>query len=182
MSAARLQQHCSHTLENGLTHPMVQRLAGVGTAQSAHDGLMSLLGTCDIQPLITCVDSDLMKHMVLPSTWIRLQRVYLVQFSLRLGANIQRARAFWSHFFAREHTKAWADRHLLLKHKTVDDLDHPAPLTVFTDAGLFSLQKSCVVISFSSLLPHGHGKLKSTLVEAVSSDLVDKSILVLGIV
>ena len=60
MSAARLQQHCSHAQEDGLTHPMVQRLAGVGTAQNAHNGLMSLLETCDIQPLITVVDSDKM--------------------------------------------------------------------------------------------------------------------------
>ena len=74
-------------------------------------GLMSLLETCDIPPLITRVDSDKMTHMVLPSTWIRLLRTYLVQFSLRLGANIQSTRAFWSQFFAREDTKAWADRH-----------------------------------------------------------------------
>ena len=46
MSAARLQQHCSHAQEDGLTHPMVQRLAGVGNAQNAHNGLMSLLETC----------------------------------------------------------------------------------------------------------------------------------------
>ena len=84
---------------------------------------MGLLGTCDIQPLITVVDSDKMMHMVLPSTWIRLLRAYLVQFSLTFGANIQNTRAFWSQFFAREHTKAWADRHFFLKGETVDDLD-----------------------------------------------------------
>ena len=159
MSAAKLQQHCSHAQEDGLTHLMVQRLAGVGTAQKAHNGLMSLLGTCDIQPLITRVDSDRMTDMVLPSTWIRLLRAYLVQFSLRLGTNIQNTRVFWSQFFAREHTKAWADRHFFVKGRTVGDLDHVVPLTVFADAGPFSLQKSCVVISFSSLLAQGHEKL-----------------------
>ena len=48
---------------------------------------------------------------------------------------------------------------LLLKHKSVDDIDHVVPLTVFTDESPFSLQKSCVVISFSSLLAQGHEKL-----------------------
>ena len=48
---------------------------------------------------------------------------------------------------------------LLLKGKTVDDLGHVVPLTVFTDAGPFSLQKSCLVKSFSSLLAQGHEKL-----------------------
>ena len=41
----------------------------------------------------------------------------------------------------------------------MDYLDHVVPLTVFTDALLVSLQKSCVVISFSSLLAQGHEKL-----------------------
>ena len=36
MSAARLQQHCSHAQEDGLTHPLVQRLAGVGTQPLIH--------------------------------------------------------------------------------------------------------------------------------------------------
>ena len=39
------------------------------------------------------------------------------------------------------------------------DLDHAVPLTVFTDAGPFSLQRSCVVTSFSSLLTQGHEKV-----------------------
>ena len=41
----------------------------------------------------------------------------------------------------------------------MDDLDHVVPLTVFTDAFPLRLQKSCVVISFSSLLAQGHEKL-----------------------
>ena len=40
MSAAKLQQHCSHAQEDGLAHPVVQRLVDVGTAQNAHNGLM----------------------------------------------------------------------------------------------------------------------------------------------
>ena len=159
MSVARLQQHCSHAQEDGLTHPMVQRLAGVGTAQNAHNGLMSLLVTCDIQPLSTRVDSDFNDAHGVASTWSRLLRAYLVQLSLRRGPNIQNTRAFWSQFFAREHTKTWADRHFFVKRKTVDDLDHVVPLTVFTDAGPSSLLKSCVVMSFSSLLAQGHEKL-----------------------
>ena len=114
MSAARLQQHCCHA-QDCLTHPVVQRLAGVGTAQNAHNGLMSLLVTCDILPLITRVDSDQMAHMVLTCTWIRLLRTYPVQFSLRLSVNIQSTCDFWSHFLAKEHTKASADNHFLLK-------------------------------------------------------------------
>ena len=41
MSAAGLQRHCSHAQEDGLTYLTVQRLAGVGTAQNAHNGLMN---------------------------------------------------------------------------------------------------------------------------------------------
>ena len=44
MSAAKLQQHCSHAQEDGLTHPVVQRLAGVGTIQNAHSGFDEILG------------------------------------------------------------------------------------------------------------------------------------------
>ena len=114
-TSARLQQHCSHAQEDALTHPTVQRLAGVGTAQNAHYGLMSLLWTCDIQPLITRMESGKVMDTVLPSTWTRLLRAYPVQFSLRLGADIQSTRAFWSQFLAMGHTKAWADKHFLFE-------------------------------------------------------------------
>ena len=50
-----------------------------------------------------------------------------------------------------------------LKRKNVDDLDHVVPLTVFTDAGPLILQKSCVVVGFSSLLAQGHEKLAKYL-------------------
>ena len=61
--------------------------------------------------------------------------------------------------------------------KTVDDLDHVVPLTAFTDASP-SGQKSCDVMSLSSLLAQRHEKrFPSTPVEAVSSNLVDKSMM-----
>ena len=107
MSAVRLQPRCSHAQQDGLTHLMARTVAGVGAAQNAHNGLMSLFETCDLPPVITRVVSDQMTHMVLPSTWLRLLRAYLVRCSLSFGAHIQSARAFWSFFFfATEHTKA----------------------------------------------------------------------------
>ena len=57
MSAARLQQHCSHA-----QHILWYNVWGcVGTAHNAHNGLVSSLRTCDIPPLITRVDSDEMR-------------------------------------------------------------------------------------------------------------------------
>ena len=53
--------------------------------------------------------------MVLPRTWIRLRRAYLVQFSLRLGANIQGTRAFWSHFFAKDTHQGMVGQALLFE-------------------------------------------------------------------
>ena len=159
MSTARLQQHFSHAQQDGLTHLTVPRLAGVGTAQNARNGLMSSLVTCDIPPLITRVISDQMTHMelVLPSTWIWLQRACLVQFSWRLGANIQNTRAFWSHFFAREPTKAWADRHFFF---VAQNRGRSRPRC---SANRTHWPNSCVVTSFSSLLGQGHGKLPKNL-------------------
>ena len=155
LSASRLQQHCSNAREDGLGHPMVQRLANMGTNQNAHNGLMRLLGSCSIPGLITAVDSEQITHMVLPSTWLRLLHKWPAQFSVRLGANKASVRTFWTEFLAREHTRAWAARHFFLSGKGVDQLENVVPLTVFTDAGPFSLAKSCVVICFSSLLGQG---------------------------
>ena len=142
MSAAGLQQHCFHAQEDGLTHPTVQRFAGVGTARNAHNGLMNSLVTCGIPPLITRVDSDQMTHTMSPSTRLRLLRAYLMQFSLS-QALISRVRTLSGANSlignAPMHGRAGT---AFRSTKTVDDLDHVVPLTVFTDRRPFSRQKS----------------------------------------
>ena len=157
----------------------------MGTAQNAHNGLMSPLGTCDI-PTIDHArgfrEDD--AHGVAQYVDSAATRVACA-IQLKVGREYPKYARFLEPFLCKgtntqRHGRTGTS---FLKHKTVDDLDHVVPLTVFTHASPSSLQKSCDVISLSSLLAQGHKKrFPSTPVEAVSSNLVDKSIMVLGTV
>ena len=53
LSASELQVHMANAVADGLEHPMVQRLADVGTGQHAHEGLMALMGRIGVLDLLT---------------------------------------------------------------------------------------------------------------------------------
>ena len=103
----KIPWHMAHAEADGLRHPMVQRLAHVGTEQNAQDGihnqkikithknkkqegLMQLLEGLGLLSLLTPVAGGEVSHVLLPSTLVgMLHRDYPREFRLRFGADIE---------------------------------------------------------------------------------------------
>ena len=150
----------AHGKEDGFDHPMVHRLAEIGSGQNAQGGLVKLLESCGIPQLITPIDGEHFSQIMLPSTWIRLlHKGYPREFRLSFGADRTRLRDFWSSFASRPATREWSAAHPFLRGKSLGDLETTIPLTVHVDAAPCSKQKSFLSISFASLLRRGEEKL-----------------------
>ena len=55
-SASKVQYHMANALADGLDHPMVRRLAGIGEGRNASTGLFKLLGDLGVKSLLTEVE------------------------------------------------------------------------------------------------------------------------------
>ena len=103
LSGTRLWRHCHNAKVDGVTHPMVLRIAACWSEQTlyrCHSNIVSLLESCGIGQLITKVPgATLTTHCVLPSTYIRvMQSMYPHEFKLRLGADKRKLKEFWASF------------------------------------------------------------------------------------
>ena len=102
LSATRLWQHCSNAKADGLTHPMVLRLAQVGSEDSkhrCHSGVMKLLDSCGFDSLLTTLEGTV-SHAMLPSSYVKvMQSLYAYDFAMRMGADETKITEFWNGFF-----------------------------------------------------------------------------------
>ena len=73
-SSAKLWKHMDNALQDGITLPMIQRLASIGSGGSRHasQNMFNLLEKCGVQGLLTILVDSHTTHVLLPSTWIRL--------------------------------------------------------------------------------------------------------------
>ena len=165
-SAVQVQQHMANAVADDFEHPMVKRLARIGTAQNANRGLLNLLGkTCGIDSLITSLPGNAVSHMVLPSTWASLMaREFPREFRLHFGADEHKLKQFWGEFLSRPRTRDFAGRHPFLKGKRANDLVNTLPCSLHSDAGPFSKKLSCNCVSFGSLLSEGQENVTGFLV------------------
>ena len=101
-------------MRDGLTHPMIQRMAGIGSGgkQHCHAGLLSLLEYCGIPQVLTDVPDSYTSSVLLPSTYISIMhKYYRDEFGRRLGAKVEVLRRFGSQFFSRPVNREWASTH-----------------------------------------------------------------------
>jgi len=159
ISATRLQRHAATFLQDGNAHPMATRLASIGADNHAQSGMRRLLESYGVPQLLTRYPGEAATDVMLPSAWLRLLHAYTHEFRLRLGAEVGKLRAFWSKFLLRPATRHIAATHPILVGLGVDALANMVPLTLHTDAAPASKEKSCVCISFASLLGTGDEKL-----------------------
>ena len=165
LSASELQRHMESEVDDQRAmrqraHPMVERLRGIGPDQNAQRGLRELLGGLGLLRMQTTLEVvDNVDTMVLPSTVIRLLHThYPRDFKVLLGADPDKLRVFWTSFFGRPRSAAWAQRHAALRNKTAADLVCTVPCVVHTDAGPCTKLKSANTLSWSSLLGSGGEK------------------------
>ena len=156
VSASALQQVASDAVSDGLRHPMLVRLKGVGAGSHAQAGLMRLLSWCDVGGFVSDVpNADHAKHVVLPSQWVALLQGYPHEFKLRVGADCYKLRGSGEDFLRNPVSADIAARHPVLQGKTLDQLSYVIPFTAHTGAGPCSKTKSIVVLSISALLCAG---------------------------
>jgi len=149
---------------DGLTHPMVRRLAGIHAGQHAHTSLMNLLaGTTAVLDDIRQVDT-IGNHLLPPSAIIR--RLYQHcpdDFARILGADSGRLRSFWEQLYTRKNTK-WLNDHHLLRGMRMDDLAFVVPLALHEDAAPVTKLLGANIISMSSVLGLGNEKVTQFLI------------------
>eukprot|EP00974_Lingulodinium_polyedra_P014686 1421502-Lingulodinium_polyedra.AAC.1 len=143
LSARKLQWHISNAAADGMDHPMVHRLAAIRPGQHAQEDLLQVLRQTGLLELLTPLPVGVVSHVILPSTLVRmLRRDYPREFVARLGADTGRLRAFWTEFFSRPHTRAWAEQHPCLAGRSVGDLVCSIPCSLHCDAGPITNRKS----------------------------------------
>ena len=165
-SAYEVKVHMDDAMGDGLKHPMIQKLAGIGKGgkQHCHADLVSLLGTCGIPQLLTEVEDSYTSCVLLPSTLLGLMhKHYRGEFGRRLGAKVDMLRDFWSQFMSKPVNREWASHHPVLRGRSAADLECMVPCTIHQDAGPYSKKSSCDCWSFSSLLANGNETLTKYL-------------------
>ena len=158
-AATAVQQVCADAISDGMCHPMVARIAGLGAGNHAHGDLTSLLSDLtEVPGLIQAAPGagSVASHLVLPSRIISsLQRFYPDQFKLRLGAEPSKLRSFWRGFRNSPGNRSVFETHHYLRGKTLAELSHVVPLCIHEDAGPMTKSKSANVVSWSSLVAEG---------------------------
>ena len=71
---------------------------------------------------------------------------------------LQKLRSFWTEFYNRPDTRAWAEQHPSLAGRSVADLVCTIPCSLHCDAGPITKRKSATVVSWASLLADGPEK------------------------
>ena len=144
---------------------MVHQVAQAGEGQHAHAGLMAMLDRVGFGSLLTPLEGpSAVTWLCLPSALVsNLCKAHKRDFRLRLGADTDKCRAFWTNFLGKPGGAAWASRHPYLRGKVPADLVCTVPLAVHTDAGPCTKALSCTCISWSSLLGDGPEKLTKFL-------------------
>ena len=159
LSAAQLQKNASDGLLDGFSHPMMSRLAGVGSGQHAHEGICGLLRRCGVLECLTRYPDEGVSDFVLPSTWVRVLKEYPHEFNMRLGADQPKLRRWWTDFASRPCNAGVMANHPAVAGRSMAELAHVVPLVIHSDGAPYSKSRSMVAINFSSLLGVGEAKL-----------------------
>ena len=158
-SAAELQVRAARGLKDGFQHAMISQLAGVGSDQHAHSGLLSLLGAGGLAGKITSYPGEIVSDIVLPSTWIGIVHSYENEFRSRLGADRQKPRRFWRDWLAQPANIEAARDHPAIGGLSLNELVNVIPLSCHVDAAPYTKTRSCIAFSFEAVLGEGDEKL-----------------------
>lgn len=163
LSAQRLEQVMTDAVADGLRHPMVGTLSGIGSGHHAHHGVMELLrretAVLDDIRSVPGAAGDGACSVLLPSSIIRrIFKHYPAEFKIRFGAEQARVKAFWRQLYKRRNRRVLAE-HPKLKLLSMQDLQHMLPLTIHEDCGPITKLNGANNISISSLLGQGSEKV-----------------------
>ena len=162
LSATAVRACMQDAVDDGMTHPMVVRIAsaggaGVARAQHSNNGLITLLGECGVLTCLTPIPPpSKVSTVLLPSTIINIMCTYYpLAFKRHFGAVERSVGSFWRQFFERPPCREWAASHPALAGKSPADLTRAIPLTLHEDAGPITKSLSTDCISFGPLLGDG---------------------------
>ena len=154
VALARLARACRR---DGVQIPMLNKLADIGTEDylNCYKGLKTIMRQGGILGQLTSLRDSLYTHCLLPSIVFRLIAGTPRLFRIRLGANKNDLRTFWTNLFSIPECIALRNLHPHLKNKTMNELSRMLPLRIHEDAGPFTKTKGMNLISWSSLLARG---------------------------
>ena len=154
VALTRLARACRR---DGVQIPMLSKLADLGTEDylNCYKGMKTLLRQGGVHARLTALPGPLYTQCLLPSIIFRLIASKPRLFRLRLGANKDNLREFWTNLFSTPDGIALRNLHPQLKNKTMDELSRLIPIRIHEDAGPFTKVKGMNLISWSSLLGRG---------------------------
>ena len=128
-------------VRDGLSIPMLTRLANHGTVEYQNvfrEFRKSVIERSGIEASVTPVNGKSIRHMILPSTVLKILNQRPSQMRLRLGADRQRLKEFWTNLFSTKEGMELKRLHPHLRNKTIAELSTRIPVRVHEDAGPYS--------------------------------------------
>ena len=153
VSAVNVRDRMRDSAADGNTRPIVLRLQRLG--DSPQRDLLRVFSQLGFDALVTSAVGHTVTDVVLPSTLFKFKHRAPQQLKRHLGADAGSIRTFWDGLLSSAEGQQLRDLHPKLRGRSPRDLQHTIPVTLHEDAGPFSKNKSCYVISWSSVLGCG---------------------------
>ena len=161
ISAVALQRNAANGVHDGITKPLLVRLAKMGASgrspQHIQSQIFGLLGTRlgskrVIHDLLNSVQTCCIPpHAMFKFLWDLSPQA----FKTRLGANKVKVREFWKHFLATKDGKRIQQLHPDLQGQTPESLESSIPCDWHNDAGPVSRKRGAFVLNWGSILGIG---------------------------
>ena len=136
ISAERVQRTCSNAVEDGVTHPLVKKLANLGAPQHCASRLLRMFSSkLSSRLVVECLGSKQNQVIYPHAVFGAIVSLSRVHFRRRFGANRCALRNFWTMYFSTPEGKRHRRIHPQLKNKTPSDLETTVALTLHNDAG-----------------------------------------------
>ena len=138
--------------------PMLSKLCDLGTDDFKNvfrEFRTHILDKGGIFRRLTPIPRSKYTHGILPSTILKILAESPNQFRLRLGADEERLKAFWTDIFSTRDGMELKNLHPFLRNRTIESLKRTIPGRIHEDAGPFTKAKTVNMISWSSLMGSG---------------------------
>ena len=169
-SAKQVCRHLSNYVRDGETlHPMIHRIVdncrGDVNSGVAAQGLVTLVERCGFDRLVSPVDNSYCSHLCLPSALLKcIYDHYPQKFADILGARPDVLEDYWNHMMRDQHWQDHVRNHPVLRTFTAAKWRQVIPIAIHEDAGPFTKNSGCNVISWSGLLGAGGERISQFII------------------
>ena len=159
-SSIGVARTCVAGRRDGITIPMLEKLASIGDRNMVHcsDRLHKILSDSGAYDHVTDTDADGYTYCILSTEVVKLVARNPRAFGMHFAPNKEVCRRFWREFLSTDEGQDYKARHPVLKDLTLEELATFIPLRIHEDSGPYSKNGSVSVLSWSSLLARGTEK------------------------